>query len=68
MSVAGSLDGIPPQESLLSNDYVKSDHNVAMIATETPKINVSLVESPDFAASRLVYIESRVSSHYPTAS
>jgi hypothetical protein len=47
MSVAGSLNGIPPQESLLSNDYVKSDHNIAMIATETPKINVSFVGSPD---------------------
>jgi hypothetical protein len=47
MSVAGSLNGIPPQESLLSNDYVKSDHNIAMIATETPKINISFVGSPD---------------------
>jgi hypothetical protein len=53
MSEAGSLDGIPPQESLPSNDYVKSDHNVTMIATETPKIDASLVESPDndFVAS-----------------
>jgi len=70
MSVAGSLNGIPPQESLLSNDYVKSDHNIAMIATETPKINISFVGSPDndFVDSWPVYIESRISSYYPTAS